>query len=168
MPKIIERFSARGNSGASPLKEVKELREVPGINWRSGDLGVSITRGGEGIGPQVFQIYTKEFLDAMAASLEKQVTDFEAKYRRGPVIFEIAAGDGRLTEALNRRLASKGIRIRATDLHQPKWNISLGTRVEKMDAVTAATRGPLKARPFPDSRPRNNCNRRYYADRLAP
>lgn len=73
---------------------------------------------------QILQIYNKEFVDALAARITATAQEFRRKQGRDPVIVEIAAGDGRLSRALQRR----GIMITATDAHE--WHSGGSNDVE--------------------------------------
>ncbi|MFO1519727.1 MAG: PEP/pyruvate-binding domain-containing protein [bacterium] len=55
-------------------------------------------------------------MDALAAYLTRLHTQFRENHGKDPRFVEIAAGDGLLSSALNRRLKPLGIHIRATDI----------------------------------------------------
>ena len=108
--------------------------------------------GREGITYEtVYQIYTKEFLDAFEADLRKRVLDFHEHTGRWPRVVEVAAGDGRFARALNKRLAAHPLgnpplRIRATDFKM--WGrgadgIRFSEHVEQVDGFQAAQKGDI-------------------------
>lgn len=135
--KLVNRYLTGQLDGEPRLSEVRELGELLRKKWDIEDLMNAVAD--PTVGPAVFQIYTKEFLDAMATYVLRLVDEFRETHGREPVIMEIAAGDGRLSAGLNRRLVSKGLRIQPTDLGMDnKWEISFGKEVIKKDARQVA------------------------------
>lgn len=137
--KVVKNF-LRGDLGVTPTHAaVKDLHDrlfesrdsLPGF-------GEMIREIFDGKDP-VYQIYTREYLDAYAEYLFKLAADFRQHHGRAPVIVEVAAGSGRFTKALNQTLQGR-LKVTATDLgkgdsHQ--WKIRTVAPVTVKDAVAA-------------------------------
>ena len=138
---ILNRY-LRGELGEEPrLKDVRELEDALvgqdfKITWGI-DLAVK--------GQRVFQIYTAEFLDAMAGYIRDAALQFAAEHGRKPKIVEIAAGDGRLARALNARLREYGLEVKATDKKDVtnEFDLEFPDDVIPMDGVNAAKVGDI-------------------------
>lgn len=128
----------RGDLGREPTRReveelAKEAQELLSVTDRA-----RMVNDPE-VGPAVFQIYTREFLDAMATYILKQAEAFRKAHGREPRVAEIVAGDGRLSRALNRRLGGFGLRIQPSDIKgENEWGIVFDESVETKDAVAAA------------------------------
>ncbi|MDL1871606.1 hypothetical protein FBR05_05330, partial [Deltaproteobacteria bacterium PRO3] len=128
----------RGDLGREPTRhEVEELAEQARERLSATDCARIVSD--PETGPPVFQVYTREFLDAMATYILKQAEAFRRTHGHEPRVAEIVAGDGRLSRALNRRLAGFGLRIQPSDLKgENEWGIVFDESVETKDAVAAA------------------------------
>ncbi len=134
---ILNQF-LRGELGREPTqREVKILvQEMKGGTIGSSVIGHTVIGHNPRFSvPVIYQIFTKEFLDAYAGELLQRVTSFHTRYGRPPVIVEIGAGDGRFTQALNKRLQSHGIVVQATDI---EGSTSGSQTVVSQDGVSAA------------------------------
>ncbi|MDX1386338.1 MAG: FHA domain-containing protein, partial [bacterium] len=136
--KLLNRYLLGQLDGEPRVSEVRELvEELESRRWSVEDRGNMVAN--PEVGPPIFEIYTKEILDAMATYLVRLAEEFHKTHGREPVIMEIAAGDGRLSAGLNSRLASKGLKIQPTDLGMDnKWKVSFGKEVTEKDARQVA------------------------------
>ena len=136
----------RGELGEQPtLAEFEEIVEKHDkIGPRYIETMIRIVGEGESQQP-IFQVYTREFLDAMAGYILKSAMAFEREHGRPPKIRELAAGDGRLTRMLNKRLRQHGYEVVATDLKPEKsdYGIRFTDDVLPMDGVDAAREGDI-------------------------
>ncbi|MFA4971700.1 MAG: hypothetical protein WC683_03750 [bacterium] len=133
---VINAF-LRGDLGREPTAaEVTRVRDAirPRSYFENSDLKESVM-GLEG--KRIFQIFTSEFMDGLAAELRKMSARFEDTHGRKPVIREIGAGDGRLSAGLR----SRGIDIEATD--NGSWELGETHLVTRMDSVDAARQSDI-------------------------
>lgn len=135
----VEVISAflRGDLGREPTAaEVTIVRDAirPRSYFENSDLKESVM-GLEG--KRIFQIFTSEFMDGLAAELRKLSARFEDTHGRKPVIREIGAGDGRLSAGLR----SRGVDIEATD--NGSWELGERHPVTRMDSIDAARQSDI-------------------------
>ncbi|PIR21572.1 MAG: hypothetical protein COV45_02170 [Deltaproteobacteria bacterium CG11_big_fil_rev_8_21_14_0_20_47_16] len=137
---VLNRF-LRGELGRLPTKA-----EVDALSSMIKPLGHHIRKEliGEIEGsktPRIFQIYNEEFITQMAQHIQELATEFERTHGRPPVIAELAAGDGRLTQILNDKLKHTSIRITATD--NGSWDTHRSQEVVIEDAAATAQRADI-------------------------
>lgn len=137
-PILSLNFFLRGEMGREPTHaEVKkfekltwEYRERAAIYGRLRDNRVPHTH-------QIYQIYNAEFVDALAARISAEAQAFRQIHGREPIIVEIAAGDGRLARALQRR----GLAITATD--SDEWQLGQAGAVDGESLENAIQRADI-------------------------
>lgn len=87
---------------------------------------------------ELYEILTKEYIEALAAYLEERIRVLREKTGKTVTILEVGAGDGRLTHFLREELDRRGVmgyRIIASDGGQ--WRIAPHYPVEREDVATA-------------------------------
>ncbi|MGY5881450.1 MAG: hypothetical protein RTV31_14455 [Candidatus Thorarchaeota archaeon] len=96
---------------------------------RNGDVK-SYCNGANKSGRWIFQIYSKEFVEELAAVINRAL----GRRRKNPPVLEIMSGDGRLTEFLQPLIKRRCI---ATDSKDGRYNIGYPKWVETLDAMDA-------------------------------
>lgn len=112
-----------------PYNEVLEFFEQL---ERTGNVK-SYCNGSNDAGRWIFQIFNKEFIEELAAVLNRAL----GKRRKNPPILEVMSGDGRLTEFLQPLIKRRCI---ATDSKDGRYNIGYPKWVETLEAMDAISK----------------------------